>query len=149
MDYQKLDATYSLSSRVALLREFRNLTVLDLAKRSRFSIKRIEQIESGEETWLSVTDRQVLARALGVEPGVLKEVEFSPQDFPGVFDKKDSAGPVDTDSMAQEILKGYTDIKCPRCKTQLKTSIELAYDIEGAPTRFARAYCPQCPFLLR
>ncbi|MBX9568437.1 MAG: helix-turn-helix domain-containing protein [Candidatus Obscuribacterales bacterium] len=149
VDYRRLDSTYSLSSRVALLRELRNLTVLDLAKRSRFPIKRIESIESGEETWLSVTDRQVLARALGVEPAVLKEVENSPADYPGVFEKQEGPQKVDTDSMAEEILNGYTNIACPRCSTTLKTSVEFAYDIEGNPTKFARAYCPQCPFALR
>ena len=149
MDYRSLESASTLSTRVALLRELRNLTLLDLAKRSRFPIQRIERIESGEETWLSVSDRQVLAHALGVEPMVLKEVEFSPSDYPGVYESKLTPAAVDTDSMAEQILKGYTDINCPRCGTTLKTSIEFAYDMEGSPTKFARAYCPQCPFSLR
>lgn len=149
MDYRSLESASTLSTRVAFLRERKNLTLLDLAKRSRFPIQRIERIESGEETWLSVTDRQVLARALGVEPMLLKEVEYSPSDYPGVYQSKLMPAAVDTDSMAEQILKGYTDIKCPRCATTLKTSIEEAFDMEGNPTRFARAYCPQCPFSLR
>ena len=144
-----LELANSLSSRVALLREFRNMTVRDLAKRSHFTIRRIEGIESGEENWLSVSDRQILARALGVEPRVLKDVELSPDDYPGVYSNTVQPPPVDTDVMAENILKGYTDIKCPRCGTELKTSIEQALDVEGRPTNYARAYCPKCPFSLR
>lgn len=150
MDFPNLESTYTLSSRVAFLRESKNMTILDLAKRSRFSRERIERIESGEETWLSISDRQILARALGVEPGLLKDVESSPSDYPGVYDKKiPSTQVIDDDAMAERILKGYTDVDCPKCGTPLKTSVEDACDIEGAPTQFARAYCPKCPFSLR
>src|SRR5947208_2102618 len=65
----------TLARRIVQVREFRNMTVLDLALLANFSIKRVEELESGLETWLSSTDRQRLAKALSVEPSVLKEVE--------------------------------------------------------------------------
>lgn len=134
----------TLSRRVSQLRIMKNLTVLDLAKACRFSIERIEGIESGLEIWLSVTDRTILARALGVLPAVLKEVECNPADLterrlPGC----------DLDELAGRVLKGEKDLSCPNCGTKLKCSIERALDFEGLPTSFARAYCPSCPFALR
>src|SRR5262249_23206631 len=61
----------TLAQRVRQLREFRNMTVKDLAKLSRFKISRLEEIELGFENWLSSSDRQLLAKALSVEPSVL------------------------------------------------------------------------------
>ena len=46
----------TLSQRVAQLRELRNMTVRDLARASRFGLKRVEDIESGMETWFSATE---------------------------------------------------------------------------------------------
>src|SRR5262249_19088297 len=65
----------TLAQRVGQLREFRNMTVRDLAKASRFDVRRLEEIESGMETWFSSTERQLLAKALSVEPALLLEVE--------------------------------------------------------------------------
>ncbi len=70
-----LELAPTLARRIVQVREVRNMTVLDLATKANFSIKRVEDLESGLETWLSSTDRQRLAKALNVEPGVLKEVE--------------------------------------------------------------------------
>ena len=65
----------TLAQRLSQLREFRNMTVLDLARSSRFSRQRIEDLEAGLESWLSSTDRQLLAKALAVEPKLLQKVE--------------------------------------------------------------------------
>src|SRR6185369_11111373 len=58
----------TLATRVFQLREFRSLTVKDLAQLARFTPERISDIEAGLETWLSVTDRQKLAKALIIDP---------------------------------------------------------------------------------
>lgn len=122
------------------------MTIVDLAKATRFSITRIEAIESGQEVWLSVTDRSVLARGLGVQPEVLKEVEFCPSDLR----QSSFEIPVnDYDELAERILAGELNIECPKCGKLLKTAIENALDFEGQATQYARAYCPVCPFALR
>ena len=70
-----LELAPTLAQRIAQLRDLRNMTQMDVARRTRFSLQRIEDIESGIETWLSATDRQLLAKALCVEPVLLQEVE--------------------------------------------------------------------------
>lgn len=133
----------TLSRRVSQLRIMRNMTVFDLAKACRFPLERIEGIESGLEIWLSVTDRTILARALGVLPALLKEVECNPEDFAEMQSSSN------LDELAERVLQGETGLSCPNCGTVLKTSVERALDFEGNPTSFARAYCPSCPFALR
>ena len=135
----------TLSRRVSQLRESRNLTIIDLARSCRFPVKRIEEIESGIEVWLSVTDRSILSRALGVQPAVLKEVEAGPEDIQiSSYGQPEN----DTDFLAKEVLARLPNLACPRCGAILITSIESALDFEGLPTHFARAYCPVCPFAL-
>ena len=135
----------TLAKRVAQLREGRNMTVLDLARVTRFSVKRIEEIESGIELALSVADRSVLARALGVQPAILREVEL---DY-DVFQPRPPKPKVDLEELAERVLAGEVHIECPKCGEILRTSIESALDFEGRPTEFARAYCPVCPFAIR
>lgn len=137
----------TLSRRVNKLREMRNMTVLDLAKSCRFTVSRIEAIESGLEIWLSFTDRTILARALGVMPAFLKEVESSPAELPEGEEYKQASE--ELENLAELVLAGKENLSCPKCMAILKTGIESALDFEGNPTRFARAYCPVCPFVLR
>lgn len=138
----------TLALRVSRLREARNLTVRDLARLCHFTIRRIEEIEGGIEVWLSITDRSILARALGVQSETLREVEASPDDL-----KKDrattAAEQADLDRIADRVLAGEKNIACPRCGAILITAVENALDFEGQPTKFARAYCPVCPFAIR
>lgn len=132
----------TLASRVMQLREVRNMTVKDLAKLSRLGQQRIESIEAGIETWLSVSDRQLLAQALAVNPSVLQDGEMRPPS------KEKDLGEASA-RLVQAILEGARDVECPNCGGMLKCSIQEAFDIEGKPTRFAKAYCLKCPFVLR
>lgn len=132
----------TLASRVLQLREVRNMTVRDLAKLSRLGQQRIEGIEAGIETWLSVSDRQLLAQALAVNPSVLQDGEMRPPS------KEKDLGDANA-RLLQAILDGARDLECPSCGGTLKCSIQEALDIEGQPTRFAKAYCLKCPFILR
>ncbi len=138
----------SLSQRVGQLRERLNMTVLDLAKHCRFSIEKIERIESGMDVWLSVTDRTILARALRVLPAVLQEVEADPSQIIDSL-KEENRTAHDLEGMAAKILAGKKNIECPDCAATLKSSIEDAFDFEGNLVRLAHAYCPVCPFVLR
>lgn len=134
----------TLARRVLQLREFRNLTVVDLARLCRFTPERIEDIESGLETWFSATDRQILAKALSVEPAMLQEVEQRAV-------KKEDAD--NLESLMREleaaILGGARDLACPRCSYTLKCSVQDGYDLEGMPMQLAKAFCTRCPFVLR
>jgi transcriptional regulator with XRE-family HTH domain len=125
------------------LREFRNLTVRDVAKLTRFTIARVEDIESGLETWLSASDRQLLAKALAIEPVILQEVEArNPLDHSLV--KADLE-----EQLNDAILSGRNDLECPNCGGTLKCSIEKALDIDGLPMQFPKAFCLKCPFVLK
>ncbi len=127
------------------MRDLRNLTVLDLSRTTRMSVKRIEALESGQELWLSIRDRTILARALGVQPSVIQEVETCPSAMSD--ERKQSIKAID--EIADRILAGEVQISCPQCGSILKVSVEDALDFEGRPTQFPRGYCPVCPFSLR
>lgn len=133
----------TLAQRVGQLRDFRNMTVRDLGKLSRLGIVRIEEIEAGMESWLSSTDRQLLAKALSVEPRLLLEVEARPN-----LDES-TAQKLERESQAAAILEGARDLECLECGGTLKCSIQEGYDIGGQPIAFAKAFCMSCPFVLR
>jgi transcriptional regulator with XRE-family HTH domain len=137
----KLEQT--LARRVGQLREFRNLTVRDLARLSRLTIQRIEDIEAGLETWLSSTDRQKLAGALSVEPRLIQESESRPSlDISGTRHDIEAR-------IAESVLDGARELECPQCGGVLRCSIQDAYDLHGNPTQFAKAFCLKCPFVLK
>ena len=143
----EIELAPTLAQRVQQLRAMYNMTVLDLAKATRFPVERIEAIESGVEIWLSVTDRAILARALRQVPAVLREVESSPEElWPG---RKGANREQEIDELAERILAGETKLPCPDCGEALKTTVEQAYDFEGNPEQYAHAYCSVCPFALR
>lgn len=132
----------TLARRLQQLRDFRNMTVRDLGKISRLGLQRVEDIEAGMETWLSVTDRQTLAKALAVEPVLLQEVEARPPaDETDLLDE--------STRIASEILHGVRELQCPNCGGTLRCGVQEALDIEGRPTMFAKAYCMKCPFVLK
>ena len=134
----------TLAQRLLQLREFRNMTVRDLARQARFTPARVEDIESGLETWLSTTDRQKLARVLNVEPMLLQEVESKRGDNQSALDRE-----VEHRRLAAAILSGSRDLECPDCGSTLRCSIQEGLDIEGKPIYFAKAFCTKCPFVLR
>lgn len=138
------DLAPTLAQRVFQVREMRNLTVRDLAEMSRFSIQRIEDIESGIETWLSATDRQLLARALSIQPVLLQEVETKRLETAS----DDEKIKVQVE-LAEKILKGQKEQTCPNCGSSLKCSIEHGLDLDGKLQEFAKAFCLKCPFVLR
>jgi len=140
------DLPVTLASRIAVLRERKNLTIKDLAQDSRFTKQRIEDLESGLETWLSATDRQLLARALAVDPYVIQEVEARPR-------LEESDDPVRyaeiLADLADSILKGVKEHDCPQCGNTLRCRVQEALDIDEQPIYFAKAFCQKCPFVLK
>ena len=136
----------TLAQRVAQLREFRNMTVRDLAKASRFDVRRLEEIESGMETWFSSTERQLLAKALSVEPVLLQEVERRCK--PEASEENEFLSG-DLLRLNKAVLNGARDLECPHCGGNLKCSIQEGFDIDEQPIQFAKAFCLKCPFVLR
>jgi transcriptional regulator with XRE-family HTH domain len=134
----------TLAQRVRQLREFRNLTVRDLAKATKFGIPRIEDIESGIETWLSTTERQILAKVLVVDPITIQEVETKAN----IEVEEEFLQRVSKD-ISDSILHGARDLECPRCGGTLKCSVQQGIDLEDNPIYFAKAFCVKCPFVLR
>lgn len=119
------------------------MSVWEVAKLCRFKVQRVEELESGLETWLSAADRQIIAKALAVEPALLKEVETRSglADFDEIGSKEKL--------LRQEILLGKTKLACPQCGGRLVCTVENALDIEDRPFRFAKAFCNECTFILR
>ncbi len=142
----ELELAPTLARRIFQLREFRNLTVRDLAKQSRFGVQRIEDIEAGLETWLSATDRQVLAKALNIEAQLLQEVEQRAVLSSMAESKTYTADRIR--EIARAIINGARDLTCPECESALKCSVQTGLDHEGKETILARAFCVKCPFVL-
>lgn len=133
----------TLAQRVFQLRQFRNMTVKDLAKEARFQPSRIEDIESGIETWLSAPDRQMLAKALNIDPYRLQEVEVRRD----LDDEEELTRQCKV--IAEAILQGAKTLECPKCRSTLRCSVKEGLDLDGLPIKFARAFCMKCPFILR
>lgn len=143
---QGIERATTLAQFVAQRRRMLNLSIEELAKSSRFPAKRIEAIESGVEIWLSVTDRAILSKALRVYPADLREVEASPEELWKV-EIQDRERQVE--ELGERILAGEVNLPCPNCGGVLKCTVESAFDHDGLPAEYARAYCPVCPFSLR
>jgi len=141
------DLGQTLAQRVRAIREFRNMTVRDLATSTRFPIARIEDIEAGIETWLSTTERQIVARALGIDSIIIGEVEKRVKESPDVFNE--TAGEESYAQIVAKILGGARTLDCPNCGDKLKCSVQDGLDMEGLPIQFARASCQKCPFFLK
>jgi transcriptional regulator with XRE-family HTH domain len=143
---KELKLASTLAQRLFQLREFRNLTVRDLARASRFSVIRIEELEAGMETWLSATDRQLLAKALNVEANVLQEVESRPT-LSSTTESKDYV-PDRRREIIRAIINGARDLECPECNGALKCSIQQGLDMDNNEVSVARAFCIKCPFVI-
>jgi hypothetical protein len=138
---EELPAT--LAQRVRFIREYRNMTVKDLSRATRFPTRRIEDIESGIETWFSTADRQQLSRALFVDPRVLQEVEDR-----NVLDLT-AIPPALTHELGDDILRGVRDLRCPACGSDMHCSVQEAFDMDGRPIQLPKAFCQNCPFVLK
>lgn len=132
----------TLARRVFQLREFRNMTRKDLSRYSRLKEEKIEDIEAGIETWLSVTERQLLAKALAVEPVLIQEVETRPNLGAETMYQTEI-------ELGKKILQGANQLECPKCGGTLSCRVEQGYDIEGNVLKMAKAFCPKCAYALR
>jgi len=142
-----IELANTLAQRVLQLRELRNMTVRDLARSTKFGIRRIEDIQSGLETWLSSTDRQILAKALTVEPAIIEEVEI--RDHLSTGGQTTAVPEAVMADLHRAILQGAGKFSCPLCGNELNCSIQHGFDMDGNPVQLAKGHCTKCPFVLR
>lgn len=118
------------------------MTRKDLSRYSRLKEEKIEDIEAGVETWLSVVERQLLAKALSIEPILLQEVETRPNLG------AETMYAVEIE-LGKKILDGTTEMECPQCGGTLNCRVEQGYDIQGNVIKMAKAFCLNCAYTLR
>jgi len=140
-----LDLGDNLARRLTAIREWRGYTIAALAKESHFSKARIQEIETGMETWLSSSDRQLLALALKIDAELLQEVETRPRLEPSDDPQRWEAIISD---IRDSILTGVRELECPQCGDTLRCRVQEGLDIDAQPVFMAKAFCQKCPFVL-
>lgn len=131
----------SLAEFIQKRREQAGLSVTGLASRTNIKQELLEDIESGKELFLSVTQRQQLARALKCSPKELKEYERI-YEFQIVPDET-------IEELKNKILNHKTNLKCPMCGEPLITRIAKMYDIEDNLVLQPKAHCVKCVFQIK
>ena len=132
----------SLAQFISSTREKIGLSQLGLAKKSIISISLIENIESGQELFLSPPVRQKLARALKLEPREIKVFEKRELDF------EPNAEYIQI--LKEKILNGeLEDLPCPICKSKLVCRVAEMYDLENKLMKHPKARCSKCPFQVK
>ena len=97
----------SLAEFIHTRREKIGYSVSGLADRAGINIEFLEDVESGKELFLSVTQRQKLARVLKCSPNEIKKYERS-YEFNVISDDV-------IDEIKSRILRHETNLKCPLC----------------------------------
>ena len=132
----------TLAKFISDLREQRGFSQVGLAKKANLDLKVVEDIEGAQEFSLSVVTRQKLARALKVEPSLIKKHERIPKD------SKPNEGYIET--LKENILARYLeDNLCPMCGSLLVCRVAEMYDLENRLVRQPKAHCTKCPFQIK
>ena len=131
----------SLAEFIQKRREKAGLSITGLANRTNIKLEILEDIESGKELFLSVTQRQQLARILKCSPQELKirEKEYR---FEVIEDEV-------LENLKRRILNRETDLKCPICGEPLITRIAKMYDLEDNLVLQPKAHCVKCIFQIK
>ena len=131
----------SLAQFIQNKREKAGLSIIGLAQKTNINIEILEDIESGKELFLSVTQRQQLARVLKCSPKDLKALERS-YEF-------NTVTPDIIEDIKNRILKRETNLRCPLCGEPLITRIARMYDLEDNPILCPKAHCVKCTFQIK
>lgn len=131
----------SLAEFVQSNREKAGYSVQGLADKINIAINVLEDIESGRELFLSVTQRQKLAKVFKCSIKDIKQYEREYQ-----FDNI----PIEViDDLKTKILNHKTGLKCPICNEPLITRIARMYDIEDNLVLQPKAHCVKCVFQIK
>ena len=131
----------SLAEFIQQKREIAGLSLTGLANKTNIRLEILEDIESGKELFLSVTQRQQIARVLKCSPKERKEMEKS-------FEFQEISDDV-IDNIKAQILNHKTNLKCPMCGEPLITRIAKMYDIEDNLVLQPKAHCVKCVFQIK
>ena len=131
----------SLAEFIRNKREKVGLSITGLANKTNIKIEILEDIEAGKELFLSVTQRQQIARVLKCTPSELKErersYEFETVSFEVIEDLK------------SKILRRETNLRCPLCGEPLITRIARMQDLEDNVVLQPKAHCCKCIFQIK
>lgn len=131
----------SLAEFIHQKRENAGLSLVGLANKTNIKLEILEDIEAGKELFLSVTQRQQLARVLKVSPKELKDYERS-YEFEEISDDV-------IDHLKSQILNHKTGLRCPLCGEPLITRIAKMYDLEDNLVLQPKAHCVKCVFQIK
>ena len=131
----------SLAEFIIRKRENAGLSASGLANKANIKLEIIEDIESGKELFLSVTQRQQIARVLKISPKEIKEYERS-YEFQEISDDV-------IDNIKAQILNHKTDLHCPMCGELLVTRIAKMYDLDDNLVLQPKAHCTKCVFQIK
>lgn len=131
----------SLAEFIQKKRENAGLSINGLASKTNIKIDILEDIESGKELYLSVTQRQQIARVLKISPKELKEYERS-YEFESISEDV-------IESIKTQILNHKSDLKCPICGEVLVTRIAKMYDLDDNLVLQPKAHCIKCVFQIK
>lgn len=131
----------SLAEFIQQKREKAGLSIIGLAKKTNIKLEILEDIEAGKELFLSVTQRQQLARVLKCSPNDIKQYEREFQ-FDVITDET-------IENLKTKILAHETNLRCPICGEPLITRIAKMYDIEDNLVLQPKAHCVKCVFQIK
>ncbi len=131
----------SLAEFIQKKREKAGLSITGLANKSNIKLEILEDIESGKELFLSVTQRQQLARILKCSP---KDLKMREKDY-----QFDIIGDEVIDNLKRRILNHETNLKCPLCGEPLITRIAKMHDLEDNLILQPKAHCVKCIFQIK
>lgn len=131
----------SLAQFVQEKREKLGLTTSGFAKKCHLDLTFVEQIEAGQELFLPVTLRQILAKGLRCDPNEIKELEKS-------FDTEFISEEI-INTLKDAILSGKKELTCPKCGSLLVTRIAKMYDLEDQLMLHPKGRCSKCVFQIK
>ncbi len=131
----------SLAEFIQKKREKAGLSITGLANKTNIKLEVLEDIESGKELFLSVTQRQQLARILKCSPSELKEREKDYQ-FDVISDDI-------IENIKRKILNHEINLRCPICGEPLITRIAKMHDLEDNLILQPKAHCVKCIFQIK
>ena len=117
------------------------LSITGLSKKSNIELDVLEDLISGKELFLSVTQRQQLAKVLKCSINEIKEHEKT-----YVFD---DVSPETISELKKQILNRTTNLKCPICGEPLITRIAKNYDLDDNLILKPKAHCVKCVFQIK
>ena len=131
----------SLAEFIQKRRENVGLSVSGMAKKTNIKQEILEDIEAGKELFLSVTQRQQIARVLKCSP---KELKSHERDYKFEIVSNDTI-----DELKTKILNRETNLRCPLCGEPLVTRIARMYDLEDNLILQPKAHCVKCVFQIK